>query len=497
MKVHTVLPQIHSPCYKKYAKYFVTSLIMLCLNVSTFADNVFVSNARLPKNANPTCTADISDWFASGRITPNGWVAPANSLNPIFADFKNNTRCDFYKWGAQMFLWLTSGTDIKHVFNTAPVFYNVSVAANNERHFIAEEGPMLLGVRKGKTDEEIEIGQAGGGDVLITQNESLVYYGIHANDVYAMYTTGQKNKAFGKPLTYEFPNTSQQLQEVSNYAKKYGYPLGWEKIALAMELKTSWVDASTVANRNDYVLTQAIVPVFDRSKPKGPWTITKNEEKTLALVGMHVVGTVNEHPEMVWSTFEHVDNVPDNTYLYNTSSGVATQRYNSKGNHWVFLPEGAAMPTSIDANAKVSSSGSSEEIVNINGANIGPVNNLRVFPWGDLPGQKGDSTSVANNTDLVSINVSVLSQLASGDIRGNYIQTGGIWTAKGQIPPNGADKNLRGSLHLANTTMETFYQYDNPNGFKPINCFGCHGSTPKEANEVSHIFDELQPLPKK
>ncbi|MGH1487166.1 MAG: hypothetical protein ACRBCI_13210 [Cellvibrionaceae bacterium] len=480
----------------KQTYYIIPSLTALLLSTSISANEDFVTNAKLPTNAKATCTADIKDWFASRQIIPNGWVAPANSLDPIFADFKHNTRCDFYKWGAQMFLWLTSGIDTKHVFNTAPVFYNVSVATNSERHFIAEDGPMRLGVRKGKIDDEIEMGQAGGGDVLISQKKSLVYYGIHANDVYAIYTTGQKNKAFKKPLTYEFPNTPQELEAVSNYAAQQGYPLGWEKIALAMELKTSWVDASTLTKKNDYVLTQAVVPVFDRSKPKGPWTITSTEEKTLALVGMHVVGTVNQHPEMVWSTFEHINNVPDNAYIYNTSSGTATQPYQSKGNQWTFLPEGAAMPTAIDANAKVQTSGSSEEIVNINGADIGPINNLRVFPWGNLPGSSGDTTSIANNTDLVSINVSVLSQLAKGDIRGNYIQTGGIWTAKGQIPSNGSDTNLRGSLHLANTTMETFYQYDNPNGFKPINCFGCHSSTPKKANQVSHIFGELQPLSK-
>lgn len=89
----------------------------------------------------------------------------------------------------------------------------------------------------------------------------------------------------------------------------------------------------------------------------------------------------------------------------------------------------------------------------------------------------------------------MLSQLAAGDVRGNYIQTGGVWTVKGQIPNGGTDKNLRGSLNLANTTMEIYYQY-HTNGFNPKNCFGCHSSPATKATGISHVFNELQPLSK-
>jgi len=514
----------------KNSTYFNTkhTIIALCATVSLSlnglanADNDFVSNARLPTDAQPTCTADIAPWFPDGQVSENGWVKPANSLDPIFANFADNTRCDFYKWGAQMFLWLTSGENDKHVFNSPPVFYNVSVAdSNGKRTFLPSDGPMLLTVRKGKTDSEIELGQAGNGDSLISQQNSLVYYGLHANDLYALYATGtQVPNKDNLPTT--FPVTSGEAQAVEKFAMSYGYPI-WDLNALAIELKTSWIDADTVENKHDYVLTQAVVPIFDRKgidsqSGKQQWTIIDEKPKTLAMVGMHLVGTVNAHPEMIWSTFEHVNNVPDAAYTYTSTvvtggqNQVKTQAYDSSGT-WNFIQSNAAEPSSLTATAKVSSytgngaectkasptDDNTECLVNsTNGVAISPIDILRVDPWGD---KQSDGSNIGNTTDLVSINVSVLSQLKAGDIRGNYIQTGGIWTAKGQIPPGYPTTNpdyLRGSLNLANTTMETFYQFHNSaeGAFNPVNCFGCHGTT-GTATGVSHIFGDMKPLPKK
>ena len=516
------------------------------------AESDFVKNAHLPSDVKQTCHADIASWFAGDEVTANGWVKPANGLAPIFADFDNNTRCDFYKWGAQMFLWLTSGNSANHVFNTSPGFYNVSVEEDGKREFLPG-GLLKLGVRKAKTDEQIELGQAGGFDVLVSQDDSLVYYGLHVNDVFALYTTGQKMGAFNDRLRWlsgqedlacmaqykscaseikgfcskqlehcthnNFPSTKPQLDIVSEFAADYGYPLGYDKIALALELKTSWIELDQIIDpqqKATYVTERAVVPVFDRApiNPKTKqqqWTITGTKETTLALVGMHVVGTVNGHPEMIWSTFEHVSNAPDAAYDYMTATGKGTQAYDASGK-WNFIQKDAAEPTAITANARVSAyeksdnypdpechrilpgDNNTECIVNIDGQEISAIDVLRVDPWGN---DQASSSALANNTDLASINVSVLSQLKLGDVRGNYIQTGGIWTAKGQIPSDGTSSDLRGSLKLANTTMETFFQFHRTD-FNPLNCFGCHGAdNATEAVEISHIFDALQPLPKK
>ncbi len=560
LKINNRQPSLRWRSISKPIISLTSMLLSFTLSTSAMAgnNNGFIDNANLPTDVKMTCPADISSWFPGG-VSANGWVDPANSLDPVFADFKNNSRCDFYKWGAQMFLWLTSGASTKHVFNRSPGFYNVSLEANSQRNFLPGDGTMLLTVRKGKTDQEIELGQAGGGDVLLSQEDSLVYYGLHANDIFALYTTGQKKKAFNNALGWvspaedvaclkqyqscasevkgfckeqlnmcthnNFPSTLGQMRIVQKFATDYGYQLEATQLdkkpytsPMAIELKTSWVDASSwsASKKGNYVVTEAVVPVFNRTPAKGPWTVKENKTKTLAMVGMHVVGTVNGHPEMIWSTFEHVNNAPDNSYQYTSTKQPTpkTQPYNSAGS-WTFLPSGAAKPTAITANAKSINDAKGTKtscIISVppvtpqnpqttctpvasTNPDIAPIDVMRVDPWGNQHGENSDA-NIANNTDLASINVSVLSQLKAGDIRGNYIQTGGIWTAKGEIPPNGTDSSLRGSLSLANSTLETFYQFKHKDSFNPGNCFGCHGSSETAATSVSHIFGALQPLPK-
>ena len=37
---------------------------------------------------------------------------------------------------------------------------------------------------------------------------------------------------------------------------------------------------------------------------------------TLALIGIHFVGSVHVHPELVWSSFEHINYTPNAAYSY-------------------------------------------------------------------------------------------------------------------------------------------------------------------------------------
>jgi hypothetical protein len=160
----------------------------------------------LPKNPAPTCTvaqADFAKWFANGMIQKNGLVNPADSL-----DFAPSGLCDFYKWAWQMFLWATSPQHTyggnSFVFNS-PVFYDVSppgAPPNCERTLAVNTGLAIktfgvfraqvnrkgLAIRLGPNGTIIrsEEGQATG-DVLMAQDGSLVYYGLHVNDVSAFF----------------------------------------------------------------------------------------------------------------------------------------------------------------------------------------------------------------------------------------------------------------------------------------------------------------------
>lgn len=454
--------------------------LALALFASSFLVTGAQAQSKLPPDPAPTCTVTASEfasWFASGTVTVDGRVHPANSVG--FPD--PNTNCDFYKWSAQMFLWLTSPEPAgsgRYVFDADP-FYDVSPEdANKQREFIPSSVGNPFALRFQKPEEIGETGQAGGSAVLISQQDSLVYYGVHTNDVYAYFLTGQKD---GQIPVSEFPTTQSDLEKVEEFAKGFAGISFSDGIALTMELKTSWVDADTV-DASKYVTVTATVPKYTKTS-ETVWTLQPNTEtKQLALVGFHVVGTVQGHPEMVWATFEHLGNTPDNDYFYYYNGFppmLRPIRYDSFG-EWLFMATGGDM---FDANverAKVD--GATGDIVATESHTIGPSNTYRVNPWGNT---FREPIEASNNTEIISLNTEVLGHLAPNDVRANYILIGALWTQHGQIPPDGTQI---GSLELANSTMETYHQ--------SLNCFSCHKRPSPDADglSISHIYWNLQPL---
>ncbi|MBL1310020.1 MAG: hypothetical protein COB06_022600, partial [Pseudomonas sp.] len=364
--------------------------------------------------------------------------------------------------------------------------------------------------------------------------DSLTYYGMSVNDVFAYYLTGQKAKpnAFkGTDIVDNFPTTHDEIIIVSDYVKKK-FPA--EELvaeqALAMEIKTSWVDAETVDDKSQYLIIWANVPAYNRKYSTTMWPLLRNSTqiKELALVGMHVVGSVKGHPELVWSTFEHVDNAPNGSYTYLGSDNVIyviDNSYTNKGD-WIFhKTDGGEQLDSIPEYQKVCSKKDKLKVKNCvqvgdiyalekdGQANIRAVDLVRLDPWGGLPNGSrsvGEEDRISNATQLISVNSTVMTALADvGDVRANYFQVGGVWASGGveNIPVTKDDakgEEMRGSLHLSNATMETYHQFsDIREGNTSVNCFSCH--TAKEVDKgkgkkevqgiyISHIFDKLMPL---
>ncbi len=522
----------------------------------------------LPSDAKTTCivsAVEFASWFTSGSVSLNGAVDPADSVT-----FSNMPNCPFYKWSAQMFLWLTSPVQSKygggtHVFNS-PVFYDVSPPdANGDRtlspntpgrirDFFAsipqtgrDKKPVVFDARgkmfplvrtevapsgnpliRNKLGQRIEIerprltpgaklqlldkqgktldqaarvldragkgidlkdarlvlngrpfivtksgvaidfeqGQADG-SVLMAQNNSLVYYALQVNDVFAYLRTGQANGAIAAT---QFPTTPANLNAIVNFALAHNKSLP-DANALAIELKSSWIDATGLANPGDYVTISARIPNYNTSSttqwvPDGTSKVVQ-----LAMVGMHVVGSTAGHPEMLWATFEHVNNAPNAQYTYRDAANVVkTVPQNSVGT-WLFSTSGAGTFNV----QRMELSGSN--IVALAGKTIGPSDILRVNPWGS---NTTSPTSTTPNTDIISINNSVINQLAAGDVRRKYIMTGTTWTIGGAAPTGG---NEVGTNQMANATLETFFQ--------PSNCFSCHGTN---QFPVSHIYNAIKPL---
>jgi hypothetical protein len=148
---------------------------------------------------------------------------------------------------------------------------------------------------------DTEVNQATGG-VLVAQTGSLVYYETSVNDVYAYFRTQslENGAANGQQ---QFPTSQAELDGIVAYAHAHGRTIT-DPNALAIEIKTAWVETTGLPDPSSYITTTATIPTYDKSNPTH-WVPNGEKTTTLALVGMHVVGSTKDHPEMIWSTFEH------------------------------------------------------------------------------------------------------------------------------------------------------------------------------------------------
>jgi hypothetical protein len=349
---------------------------------------------------------------------------------------------------------------------------------------------------------EVEQGQAGGGGVLMSQTGSLVYYAIMVNDVYAYLLTGLDANQINLTFPGQFPTTPNDLAQISAFASTHHVTFP-DPNALAVELKTSWVEASTLPDSSSYVTMMATIPTYP-TPPTNPWTPNGSKTVKLALAGMHVVGSTGTnaspggpgHPEMIWATFEHIGNTPLGTYTYNSTAGVKTVNQNTAGT-WLFSKSNSNGPFNCMLMSEQAGS-----IVLANStppcppASFSASDTMRDQPFGAMLGVSPnpiDGSDTASNTEIISLNNGINSNvnphalMPSGDVRNNYYLAGATWTIFGG-PPGGG--NQVGTSSLAGSTMETYQQ--------PSNCFGCHVSGPsahgQATTDISHIFSNLQPL---
>ncbi|MBF4517717.1 hypothetical protein IRZ71_15235 [Flavobacterium sp. ANB] len=351
---------------------------------------------------------------------------------------------------------------------------------------------------------DTEQGQAGSSGALVAVNKSLVYYITMVNDVYAYFLTGVKDK---KLNGNQFPTTAAARDSILAYAKANGLATPPDPDALAMELKTSWVEAKDLPNADSYITIKAKVPVYDKSNPK-LWVLTnKSTTTTLALVGAHVVGSVAGHPEMIWATFEHQKNSPNTAYSYRDVNDKIKQVKADSGTDWLF-----------NVNADDTTKNTQRMTVKNNTIIIDSLHPeliykpdvKRIMAWGvasDTIPNGEDKTPADSNSEIISINNAIRKMLVGNDIRKNYLLIGATWTFGGaqpdgsSYPYGGTPGAAIGTGRLANSTMETFFQSQSSNAVPSktdhkavTSCFYCHGYSLTPGG-LSHVFDSIVALP--
>ncbi len=315
-------------------------------------------------------------------------------------------------------------------------------------------------------------------NVLMARNGSLVYYNIMVNDVYAVFSQMIDKGAL--PVESKFPTTLTELNDIKNYASAKGIPIiDTGNRVLAMELKTSWVEVTNLTNSSDYVTTTATIPNYTQTSP-GAWTRSGTRSTTLALVGIHVVGSVLGHPEMIWSTFEHINNTPNSSYTFKNNTGSTTLvATDDTSTDFLFSRPKTATYTPTFNVPRITGFW---DLTGANGFTISNSDTRRNIPFGwggqipvggNPPNNPVDIMNIENsNAQLVAINTDGKNRLVGTDVRKKYFQVGSTWSS------NFVDNQQAGTIRLSNSTMETYTQATTGNINAPtgagLNCFSCH-----------------------
>lgn len=244
------------------------------------------------------------------------------------------------------------------------------------------------------------------------------------------------------------------------------------------EIKTSWRKI-TETEKTEYVWIQ--------SDTNGNGQMDNDE--IYGLVGFHLVKSTALHPEFIWATFEHRKNAPD-------CQKVSPPSANSD---WSFASKACA-DSLPNPDSSCNFNKTLDNVTNppLTGT---PTEICQVYAQGT---RDGDNQSEKNRSDIITINaeLNIMFNLLSSDnplaVLRNYELVGAIWE-NDVSQPSSVVSNLRGSIQLANTTMETNAQqgfseipYTGPTTTPAAQCFDCHNYTGPSTNAgVSHMFNHI------
>lgn len=404
---------------------------------------VLVACPKPPEPPTPTtCEADPS-WISSPSMP--GEVPEAESF------------CDFYQFSWQWFLAQASPSPQ----SGEPVFFQNRVyqpAGGNDQcadqPITGIQGAMSALQARAIKPSQFEEEQADG-NAVYDQDGNVLYYN-------AFY--------------------SQELCD----ATPEGFVPG------TLEAKVSWAVLKE-GTHHTYFTVNATLPGDE-------------DQVTLGLLGLHLAIWTPNHPEMIWATWEHKTNAP----LCDGSSAASgwTLASDEAAACLVANPQSQSGPPSTECDSFAFNTPA------VHGGTPSPTgtpNNVcRQFAYGNQDGEAvNGNDNAANLAAITELNESMvganglLTQLPSDNalaVWANYEMVGAIWTKNGAdsgsppVPsgqgPANANSPQRGSLELANMSMETFQQGDQ--SFIP-NCFGCHNYTASSPLTVSHIGSKLLP----
>jgi hypothetical protein len=391
--------------------------------------------------------------------------------------------CAFYKWSWRTFLYVNYVD--KSAVDARPNFLKFTTTAELFPKNAHPISPVAGKPPIGRVVDRII--QAKSDGFVVDQSGRALYYGIHVNRRFVDFV---KAKGF-----------DQDPAKIGAFDKFTPIDAG------ALEIKSAWKIFDPAKDcKNAFFTIDTTVPgvklIADPShagQQNAALDYANPQCVTLALVGLHVAGTVSDHREFIWATFEHNRNAPGLL-----KQGVAANAPVDAATGYTFHRQGTIRSLcNLNQRQNPPFNVATQKFTN-------PTQVFRQFKFG----QVDNAMSGVNepDDDVQSLNSDMQQRLiAANSIWQNYMLVGAVWIRDARIPaqtpgtfvPNqdfelatkeNADDPksiLQGELRLSNSVIETFTQPDMPhNPLNPAlpNCFRCHNT----AADTHHYPDGTQ-----
>jgi hypothetical protein len=413
--------------------------------------------------------------------------------------------CQFYRPAWQRFLVATQPTNGIPAFVSYPSLNQISgeplgAAGSLE---LSERGIQAPNNPNGPVQKLLEATQAGvngnQGGYLIDQNGRFVYYGIHFNWAFLQFLRNQHltNVDAIKKMDESQRKSLTFLGDLVN-----DVPTGIN--TQVVEYKSAWMIVDKHHPPSNYFVVPARVPHYAVS---GGTLVPKGfDDVKLALIALHVVFTLPGHPELIWSTFEHVhldakgntvrDNAPaahDNPSNSDPSKEVTSDD--------IPYPLYKAHTLMKDANKPVMDLKTIAQFWDEKTQSFTKGQLIQTSVYRPFPGSKTDGSATnqghGEDDEVSAVNAHAGTMFADAtakhligddDKRSNYRLVGATWLDQ---PVTGANASFRwkqrfemdetqstddmgqpiaGEGRLGSTAMESFTEFD---GGAP-SCFSCH-----------------------
>jgi hypothetical protein len=432
-----------------------------------------------------------SSSLAEDCQAPDAWFKGSGTPVPSNSEPKRGVDCEFYQRAWQQFLYVTDKVANSPRFLKAPYkTYSDLFGTDKPAGLLAGKTTELIlaprTIEHASTTDAEDIFQAGSNGILIDQNGHPIFYNIIVNPDFTRFI--EKNKL-----------NDPSRKSLRNFSAKSELPVG------VVEYKAAWQIIDSIADSNHRITAEASVPWL-KSDGNGKLLVDSSKPLrtvTVALIGLHVVFRPENHPELVWSTFEYDRNAPSlkgnpdpknfATNCVNSAEPV-DETVADDGNPYLLYAHGIPFK---DANKRPKAL----NVVDPANQIFSPANNIvRAFPFSAcFPGFNVKNAVNSIDPAITSLNANVLSKLKNDD-RHVYSLVGATWLDEPNNPNGGLnftedeifdDFQLGGEDRLSSTSMESMTQIGSPN------CFSCHDTTDKGLSQlgfhalrinVSHIF---------